>query len=294
MSDSSHLDTLQAISQGFANIVATAGRSVVSVHAHRAQASGFVWRPGFVVTADEALADEGEIAISAADGGTLSATLAGRDATTDIALYRVDRTDIPVVQMTRDAVSAGSLAIVVGAQQGSPTATLGIVSLAGAGWRSSRGGEIGARIELDAAPRASAEGGVALDAGGRAFGMVVFGPRRKVLVIPAATIDRVAEKLSTHGRIARGYLGLGLHPVKTADGNVGAMVMSVDAKGPAAAAGMRQGDVIVGWDDHPLHGLRALVGALGPDSVGSVVRLSARCRGEPAEVAVTIGERPDA
>lgn len=85
--------------------------------------------------------------------------------------------------------------------------------------------------------------------------MAVLGPRR-VLVIPTATIERVAARLETHGRIARGYLGLGLQPLRLDDG-IGAMVMNVDKAGPAAAAGIRQGDVIVAVNDQKLSGARA-------------------------------------
>ncbi len=79
--------------------------------------------------------------------------------------------------------------------------------------------------------------------------MAVFGQRRRVLVIPAATVEQVAARLEAHGRIARGYLGLSLQLVRLdggGDGNArgaGAMMMGVDAGGPAAA-GVRQGDVI--------------------------------------------------
>jgi S1-C subfamily serine protease len=121
--------------------------------------------------------------------------------------------------------------------------------------------------------------------------MAVRGPRR-VIVIPAATIARVAPRLETHGRIARGYLGLSLQPAKLDDG-VGAMVMSVDKAGPSTKAGIRQGDVIVGWNDKPLSSVRTMLHALGPDSVGSVVDLEVRRGGEPARFKVTIGERPE-
>ena len=165
----------------------------------------------------------------------------------------------------------------------------------GPAWRSLRGGEIDQRIELDLSLRRHAEGGLALDAAGRAFGMAVFGPRRRVLVIPAATIERVAARLEAHGRIARGYLGLGLQPVRLdGDAGVGAMAMSVDPQGPAAAAGVRQGDVIVAWNGEPVRSVHALTRALGPESVGSVVTLSLRRGGEPVEVKVTIAERPAA
>jgi len=119
--------------------------------------------------------------------------------------------------------------------------------------------------------------------------MAVLGPRR-VLVIPAATIGRVAARLESHGRIARGYLSLGLQPVKLDDG-IGAMVMSVDKAGPSAAAGVRQGDVIVGWNNEKLSGVRSLLRALGPESVGSVVDVLARRADEPVNFKLTIGER---
>src|SRR5437763_1282516 len=127
---------------------------------------------------------------------------------------------------------------------------------------------------------------------GEAIGMAVQGVRR-ILVIPSATIDRIAGRLETHGRIARGYLGVGLQPVKLDDG-AGAMVMSVDKSGPSAAAGIRQGDVIVGWNDEKLSGVRSLIRALGPESVGSVVDLEIRRGGEPVRVKLTIGERVEA
>jgi S1-C subfamily serine protease len=122
--------------------------------------------------------------------------------------------------------------------------------------------------------------------------MAVFGPRRGTLVIPAATIERVAARLLDKGRIARGYLGLGLRPVRLDDGRIGAMAMNVDAGGPGAAAGMRQGDVVVAWDGEPVRGIGGIMRALGPDSVGRSAALSLSRGGEAVEVTLVIGERP--
>jgi S1-C subfamily serine protease len=283
---------LQALSGTLSEIVVQAAPGIVAVHSHRSQASGFIWRSGLIVTADEALAEEGEISVVLRGGDVVKATLAGRDPTTDIALLRVERADAEPVALSTDPAPVGSLAVVVAARDGEPTAALGVVSLSGGGWRSLRGGEISARIELAISLRSASEGGLALDSNGRAIGMAVFGPRRRVLVIPSATIERVAAKLEAHGRIARGYLGLGLQPVKL-DTGIGAMVMSVDSKGPGAAAGIRQGDVIVTYNGQPLRSVQALVRSLGPDSVGSVVPLTLRRAGEPLQVSLTIGERPE-
>jgi len=286
--------SVQALSGALSDLVASAAPSIVAVHSHRARSSGFVWRPGLIVTAEDALADEGEIGVVLPGGASAPATLLGRDPSTDVALLRVEAAKAAPARLAAGAVSVGSLALIVGAQEGGATAALGVVAHSAGEWLSLRGGKIDARIELDAAMRRSGEGGLALDAAGGGIGMAVFGPRRRVLVIPAATIERVAAKLESGGKIARGYLGLGLQPVRLDDAAVGAMVMSVDAKGPGAAAGVLQGDVIIAWDGQPLRGVRALTRALGPDSVGARVALTLKRAGARHEISLTIGERPQA
>jgi S1-C subfamily serine protease len=283
-------DALLSLSADLAGLVARAAPAVVSVLSHRMVASGFVWRPGLIVTASEALAEEGEIAVVLAGGERLPATLAGRDPSTDIALLRVDRPALAPLPLTEAPAAPGALAVAVGAQEGAATAALGVVALAGGGWRSMRGGAIDARIELDLRLRRAAEGGAVLAASGEAFGMAVFGPRRRVLVIPAATIARVAARLETHGKVARGYLGLGLLPLP----GQAVMVISVDPNGPGHAADIRQGDVIVAWDGQAIPRLQAMLHALGPESIGRVVTVGLRRAGAPTEVRLTIGERPAA
>src|SRR5262249_46244115 len=154
------------------------------------RASGFIWRPGLIVTADETLAEEGDVSVGFADGETLTATLAGRDHTTDVALLRVKDAARQPTSFSTSAVTVGLLAVTVGRDHDHPLVASGLVSVAAGAWRSMRGGDIDARIELDLRLRRVAEGGLALDASGAAIGMAVRGPRQ-TLVIPAATIDRV-------------------------------------------------------------------------------------------------------
>jgi S1-C subfamily serine protease len=293
MSDKYSSSPLLAFSTSLADLIRAAAPSLVSVQSERARSTGFSWRPGLIVAAEDALPDDGEVSIVAHDRTSNPAQIVGRDPSSDVALLRVARTDLPKAPAPAEAPAAGALAVVAGAREGAPSAALGVVSFVGPQWRSLRGGVIDARIELDAALTRSSEGGLALDAEGRAFGMAVFGPRRRTLVIPLATIDRIAELLATKGRIARGYLGLGLQPVKLDAGGIGAMAISVEAKGPGAAAGVRQGDIIVAWNGEPIRGVHHLVRALGPDSVGKSVRLTLRRAGEPVEATLTIGERPE-
>ena len=108
-----------------------------------------------------------------------------------------------------------------------------------------------------------------------------------------STIDRVAGKLESHGRIPRGYLGLGLQPVVVGDEKESAaMVMSVDPTGPGALAGVYQGDILMTWNGERVQGLRPLLRALGPDSIGQTVTVGLRRAGKTRDVPLTIGERP--
>jgi S1-C subfamily serine protease len=285
---------IESISAALEGMVAGLAASLVSVTSDRMQASGFVWRTGRIVTSDEGLAEEGEVRLTLAGGETVAAQVVGRDPSTAVALLKVDRTDLRPVAMAATIPSSGALVVAVGAEVGAPTAALGLVSLSRGPWQSMRGGEIDARIELDARLRRAAEGGLALNAAGQAFGMTVFGPRRRVLVIPAVTLGRVAARLETHGRIVRGYLGLGLQPVSVEGGGSGVIVMSVDPKGPGAAAEIHQGDVLVTWDGKPIGGLQPLLRSLGPDSVGKLLVLELRRGGQLRQTKLQIGERPPA
>jgi S1-C subfamily serine protease len=284
--------SLAELSAVLGQLAAAASPSLVSVRSHRSVSSGFVWGPGLVVTADEALAEQGDVAVILPGGETVVAQIAGRDATTDVALLRIERSDLPPLVLADGPAETGGLVLVIGAQDGAATAALGVVFRVAGAWHSLRGGDIDARIELDLRLRRNAEGGVVLNAAGRALGMAVFGPRRRTLVIPSATIKRVATALESHGRIVRGYLGLGLQTVTLADSQrTAVMVMSVDPKGPGAAAGLFQGDILLAWDGTEVGNFRALLRSLGPDSVGRAARVTIRRGGETQEVQLTIGER---
>ena len=292
MTENSPFAQIQDLSAAFARLVGIATSSIVAVRSDHSRSSGFFWRPGLIVTADEALPDEGDFSVTLSGGESIAAELVGRDHTTDIALLRAGRSDLPSISLESPPVAVGAIAIAVGAEDGAPTAAFGVVSRSAGPWYSLRGGEIDARIELDLHMRQSAEGGVAMEAAGRAIGMTVFGPRRRVLVIPSTTIERVAARLEKYGHIPRGYLGLGFQLVAIEGGGRGVMVMNVEPQGPGAKAGVHQGDIIVTWNGEPIRHVRSLLRALGPDSVGQTVTLGLRRGGETNDVRLTIGARP--
>ena len=133
------------------------------------------------------------------------------------------------------------------------------------------------------------------------MGISTFGPRRQVLVIPSATVDRVVPQLLQHGHIVRGWLGVALQPVAVPDAlqaaaghPSGLMVMSVAVDGPCAKAGVLAGDILVSVDGEPVRRFRRIAGGLGPDSVGREVELKFIRSGAVLSLKARITERPHA
>ncbi len=303
MSDLSPTDVLVALSNRLAEIVALTSQSTVAVEGRRRlTSSGFVWRPGIVVTADEALEADEDIFVVLPDGRRVAATVAGRDASTDLAVLRIAETGVPALTLNvAEEPRPGHITVVVGRRSEGPIANLGVVSVAGGPWRSMRGGQLERFIRLDLRLDPRSEGGIVLNAAGQATGMAVLGPRHSVLAIPAPTIERVAEQLLARGRIARGYLGLGMQPVRIDEALArslslaeprGVIVISVDPQGPGHQSGILLGDVMTAWNGEPVRSVRDIFRRLGPDAVGKRAELALVRAGQLTSAAVTIGERP--
>src|SRR3954471_956774 len=150
---------LASLSTELSDLVGRVAPSLVAVRSHRSRASGFAWQPNLIVTAEEALAEDGEISVDLPGGSTVAATMIGRDPSTDVALLRVEA-DLQPVALSAPAVAPGGFVVAVGSTQGEPLAALGTVAQAGPAWRSLRGGSIDARIELGLSLRREAEGGL--------------------------------------------------------------------------------------------------------------------------------------
>ena len=116
MTESAPFTQLQDLSTAFARLVGIAAPGIVAVQSHRSRSSGFLWRPGLIVTADEALSEEGDVAVTLPGDQSIAARLVGRDHTTDIALLRVDRSDQPPIRLESPPVPVGALALAVGAE----------------------------------------------------------------------------------------------------------------------------------------------------------------------------------
>ena len=107
MTETTSFTQLQDLSAAFARLVGIAAPGIAAVQSHRARSSGFFWRPGLIVTADEALSEEGDVAVTLPGGESVGARLVGRDHTTDIAVLRVDRSDLRPIRLESPPVPVG-------------------------------------------------------------------------------------------------------------------------------------------------------------------------------------------
>jgi len=292
-------DLLVQFSNALAARAEAAKNAVVAIRlAHGRHITGTVWRSDIVVASEQSLPRKDDFELIAAGGSTLSAKVAGRDPSTNIAILKLAEPMTPPSIAIGEA-HTGAVALAIGADgTGGASARLGLVNLAGPEWHSSRGGLIDRRIVLDLRLGRREEGGSVFDAAGGWLGMSTFGPRGQVIVIPTATIERIVPQLAKDGGIARGWLGVALQAVavpdalrESAEQSSGLMVMSVVADGPAAQAGIVAGDIILSVDGISTHRLRNIARQFGADSIGRKADLRLIRGGAVTTVQATIAER---
>ncbi len=291
-------DILEQFSDAAAGRVADAAPCVLAVRVGHRHRTGILWRPDVVVTSEQVLPDETDLTVVRV-GAEISARLIGRDPGTNVAALRLGEALQGTPPETAPAPQVGALALMLGAdREGGPTVRLAMVHATGPAWHSLHGGRIDAMVRLDARLGAD-EGGPVLDAAGRLLGMSTAGPRRRALVIPAATIARVLDPLLTAGRIARGWLGVGLHRVAVpqalraaAGRESGMMVVSLAADGPAEKAGVLPGDILLEVDGTPAPDARMMGAKLGPERIGQPVAVKLLRGGAPQTLSLTVAARP--
>lgn len=297
--------TWRALSAEFAGVIETGGRAVVAVHGRRRiPSSGVAWRPGIIVTADHTLDREEEIAITLPGGARKPAILAGRDPGTDLAILKVEGLSLPAIEVgDAAALQAGHWVLAAGrTAEGDARASLALVGVAGAAWRTWHGGELDRTLRLDRNLHPNFSGGPALDDQGRVLGIVTSGlSRYGAVIIPSSTVARVVAELEKRGHIGRGYLGVGMQPVRlprklraglTLENETGVLVMGVEPDSPAEQAGVTIGDVLVAFDGKGIGGVDDVVAYLNAERIGKTVKASIIRGGAPAEAVITVGERP--
>jgi len=298
------MSSLQALSNNIAEIVEQAGNAIVSVKANRRfSPSGIHWCKGVIVTSDESLKQYDDITITLANGNKTSISLLGRDPSTDVAVFQIENPPIPVATIGDAAnLKVGNLVLALArSNEGDIRAAMGAVSVVTGAWRSMSGGNIDQFIRPDIALYPGFNGGALVDTAGNIIGMNTSGRGGTALTIPASTINRVVEQLLTKGRIPRGYLGLGMQPVRlpenlkkslTLASNVSVIVVNVEPNCAADNAGILLGDILVSFDGSTVEDTSDVLALLNDSSrLGKSVKVQVVRGGKLVELDLTVGEK---
>jgi S1-C subfamily serine protease len=295
---------LETISNEFATAAEKVAGSVVAVYARRwMPTSGIEWKKGVIVTAHHGVQRDEDIKVLLPGSRAVSAKLAGRDPSTDIAVLRIEGGSSGAPQLgDSTSLRLGHLVLALGrTRRGDLVASSGIIGGISGEWRSRRGGKLDQHIRLDLALYPGFSGGPLLNAKGEVVGINTrgFGHGRAVTV-PVATVNRVVEELLEKGHIARPYLGIAMLPVEVpenrrsklpAETRAGLLVMHVENGGPAEKAGVLLGDVLFELGGKAVEHVDAIQDSLATAQVGDVLQIRMIRAGEIKSVSITLGER---
>jgi len=269
-------EILDAYSRAVVSVVENVGPAVVSITTGRrtpggrvgvsGAGSGVIVAPdGYVLTNSHVVHGASRLEATLTSGGTLEALLVGEDASTDLALVRLSGADLPAAELGRSAMlRVGQLVVAIGNPLGfQSTVSAGVVSALGRSFRSQTGRLIENMIQTDVALNPGSSGGPLVDSAGRVVGIntaIIAMAQGLSFAIPIDTAVWVIGELLAHGRVRRAWLGLTAQtrPLDRALGrrlNIAGdqvvEIVSVEAGGPAAQAGLKAGDWIVALDEHP-------------------------------------------
>jgi S1-C subfamily serine protease len=296
----------QALSQELSGAVQKAGRAVVALNARRRiPSSGVVWRSGTIVTANHTLEHE-EITATLPDSRTTPVSLAGRDPSTDLAVLKLAGVDLPAAEAgDLSSAKVGDVVLAIArTSEGGDRATLATIGVLGGAWRPWGGGLLDRAVRLDRNLHPNFSGGPVVDQQGRVLGIATSAlSRYSAVVVPASTVSRVIDQLLARGHIARGYLGLGMYPLRlpaklqgslNLPGQSGIMVVAVETESPAEKAGVLIGDVLVALDGSSVRDTDEVQSFLGGERVGKPVSATIVRAGSLKELTMVVGERPPA
>ncbi|MGE0867704.1 MAG: S1C family serine protease [Kofleriaceae bacterium] len=295
------IPALQALDQALSGAVASVAPSVVHVARGRGGGSGVAWSSDLVISSSFHTPDRTQIGIGTTDFDVefRDAEVIGRDPGSDVALLRVAGGGLtPAPFRELEQLGVGSLALAIGRPGRTARASLRAIGVLGPDVRTPWG-KLERYVESDRQIPRGFAGGPLVDAAGQVIGMNTRTLIRGAdLAIPAVTLRRVVAELEAHGGVRRGYLGVGVYPVAlaaavatTAGRQRGALVASIEDGGPAAAAGILVGDILIAIDGAAIEGPDGLRTALD-DRPGDDVQLELIRGGVVQRLSATLGSRP--
>jgi serine protease Do len=270
----------------------------------RGQGSGFiVGQDGVVLTNAHVVAGADEVTVMLTDQREFRAKVVGSDATTDVAVLKIDARDLPTVRLGDPAkLRVGDWVVAIGTPYGlENTVTSGIVS---AKSRTLPGDAVVPFIQTDAAVNPGNSGGPLFNLDGEVVGInsQIFsrsgGFQGLAFAIPIDVALRVKDEIQQHGRVSHGRLGVNVQPVDQAmaesfglDGPRGALVGSVQKASPAARAGLEPGDVILKYDGKAIDRSDTLPAMVAATRPGTKAGLEVWRNGKVQKLEVEVGER---
>lgn len=269
--------------------------------------SAVVLRPDVVVTNAHVVGEQRDVTIVFADGMSSPGTVLATDTVTDLAVVRTERKGLPVPEFRTDLPKPGEIAVAIGSPLGfENSVTAGIISglhrdIPGSAAQTSSLVDL---IQTDASISPGNSGGALLDASGRVVGIneayipPAVGAVSLGFAIPSATVLDVAEQLLNDGVATHPFLGISIGRLTPAIQRLselqvddGALVLGVDPGGPAAAAGIRPGDVLVEFAGKPIRTVEDLLGTLRQTEPGSQQSVVYVRGDERTQTTVTVGSR---
>ncbi len=269
--------------------------------------SGFVIAPdGFILTNSHVVHSATRIVVNLSDGRDYPAQLVGDDPETDLAVIRIDAPHLVHVRLAdSESLRVGQVAIAIGNPLGfQASVTAGVISALGRSMYSQSGRLIDNIIQTDAALNPGNSGGPLVNSAGEVIGVntAMIRPAQGIcFAIASNTARLVAGWLIRDGRIRRSYIGVAgqnvpLHrrvirfynlPLET-----GVLVVSVEKDSPARSAGLREGDIIVGFNDRPIGTIHDLHKMLVSEQIGVPTKLLVIRHTEKLELSVLPAESP--
>jgi serine protease DegQ len=296
-------NVLVELSDALADAAEKTGKATVLVNARRRiPASGIVYAADRILTADHVIEREEDIIVTLADGTEVSARVAGRDAGSDLAVLKLERAAGTVAEPTKSSARLGQIALALARPSAEGIeASLGTVSAIGGPVRTGRGGMLERYIRTDSISYPGFSGGPLVAADGTVLGINTSGlGRGAAITIPADIAWKIAETLTQHGRIKRGYLGIRSQTVEIPSASqkglqreqaTGLLVVSVENDSPASKAGLIVGDILVAVASVPVLHHDELFARLGSDVVGKSTPIEILRGGQPQTLNIVIGER---
>jgi S1-C subfamily serine protease len=293
--------SLSDFSTALTAAVEKGGASTVIVDARkRYPASGIAYAEDLVLAADHVVTRE-DIKVILPDGKSLSATVAGRDAGSDLALLRLAEKALKPAKTSND-VKVGQLVLALGRPNtAGMQASWGIVTAIAGPARTHRGGLLDEYIQTETTPYPGFSGGPLVNTEGEVLGLNTSGlTPGSSLTIPLKVAWRIADELAKHGSVKRGYLGVRTQPVEIPEAarkslkreqKSGLLVLWLEENGPAQKGGLFVGDTIVAVAGQSVNDPDDLFAALKSDTVGKSVVVEVLRGGKPENVNVTVGER---